>query len=266
MAQLNKFFFGSHTKKRSSWSLWEKSCRQKSQNNFSGKFGEIRAKIIHTPKNLLASTPMFEALRNTSKSLFCDHLPAKCAGKTATCPDPSTSTFPAQSHIPLPSPVRSSTAVHERRITTVKLCQEISPQGTKHCQKWHATCNICYCLRRTSCFLLSMQKSLVSLLYSASVGLMCKTPLAMMMCKTPLPMISTSETALAITYRSFSEALIWYVPQFLQTDHCLRPLLSTWPMLFKLFRCSAGKSHGARNFSNFGVNLVINLFVSLLFL
>jgi len=26
--------------------LWEKICRQKSHNNFSGKFGEIRAKII----------------------------------------------------------------------------------------------------------------------------------------------------------------------------------------------------------------------------
>jgi len=28
------------------------------QNNFSGKFGEIRAKILRTFKNLLAPTPM----------------------------------------------------------------------------------------------------------------------------------------------------------------------------------------------------------------
>jgi len=31
---------------------------QKSHNNFSGKFGKIRAKILRTPKNLLAPTPM----------------------------------------------------------------------------------------------------------------------------------------------------------------------------------------------------------------
>ena len=34
------------------------NCRQKSQNNFSGKSGEIRAKILRIPKILLAPTPM----------------------------------------------------------------------------------------------------------------------------------------------------------------------------------------------------------------
>jgi len=38
--------------------LWEKICRQKSHNNFSDKFGEIRAKMVRIPKNLLAPTPM----------------------------------------------------------------------------------------------------------------------------------------------------------------------------------------------------------------
>ena len=49
-------FFGGHTNKRSLWSLWDKVCRQKSHKNFSGKFGEIRAKILRTPKNLPASS------------------------------------------------------------------------------------------------------------------------------------------------------------------------------------------------------------------
>jgi len=49
--------FEGHTK-RSSWYLWDKSYRQKSQNSFSGKFGEIRAKILRTPKYLLAPPPM----------------------------------------------------------------------------------------------------------------------------------------------------------------------------------------------------------------
>ena len=57
---------GGHTKKRSSWSLWEKICRQTSHKNFSGKFGEIEAKILRTPKRLPAPTPMtgdiFESL------------------------------------------------------------------------------------------------------------------------------------------------------------------------------------------------------------
>jgi len=30
--------------------LWEKICGQKAHKNFSGKFGEIRAKILRTPK------------------------------------------------------------------------------------------------------------------------------------------------------------------------------------------------------------------------
>jgi len=38
-------YFGGYTKKKSSWSLWEKIYRQKLHKNFSGKFGEIRAKF-----------------------------------------------------------------------------------------------------------------------------------------------------------------------------------------------------------------------------
>ena len=38
-------------------SLWENN-RTKSDPNFSSKFGEIRAKILRTSKNLLARTPM----------------------------------------------------------------------------------------------------------------------------------------------------------------------------------------------------------------
>jgi len=49
--------FGGHTKTRLLWPLWEKICKQKSQNHFSGKFGEIRAKILRIPKNLLAPAP-----------------------------------------------------------------------------------------------------------------------------------------------------------------------------------------------------------------
>ena len=55
--QMNTFF-GGNTETSSSWSLWEKICRQKSHNNFSGKFGEIRAKIHCTPKYLLPPIPM----------------------------------------------------------------------------------------------------------------------------------------------------------------------------------------------------------------
>jgi len=44
--------------KKSSLSLWDKNCRQMPHKNFSGKFGEIQAKILLTPKNLPASTPV----------------------------------------------------------------------------------------------------------------------------------------------------------------------------------------------------------------
>ena len=43
---------------RSPWSLWEKICREKLHKNFSGKFGEFRSKMLRTPKNLPAPTPM----------------------------------------------------------------------------------------------------------------------------------------------------------------------------------------------------------------
>jgi len=52
-------FFGGHTKKRSSWSLWQKICHTKfSHQNFLGKSGNIRAKILRTPKSLPVPTPM----------------------------------------------------------------------------------------------------------------------------------------------------------------------------------------------------------------
>ena len=54
----SRLFFGGHTKIRSSCSLWEKICEQKAHKSFSGKFGEIRAKILCTPKNLPAPSPM----------------------------------------------------------------------------------------------------------------------------------------------------------------------------------------------------------------
>ena len=46
--------------KRSSWSLWEKICGKNCPKSFSGKFGEIRAKILRTLKNLPAPTPMMK--------------------------------------------------------------------------------------------------------------------------------------------------------------------------------------------------------------
>jgi len=51
-------FFWRANQKSHSWSVWEKICRQRSHKNVSGKFGEIRAKIHHTPTNFPAPTPM----------------------------------------------------------------------------------------------------------------------------------------------------------------------------------------------------------------
>jgi len=53
----NEDLFGGDTKKDLKYSLWENNFRQKSHNNFSGKFGNIWAKILRTPKNLLAPVP-----------------------------------------------------------------------------------------------------------------------------------------------------------------------------------------------------------------
>ena len=53
--EMKTFFWMSHPK-RSSWSLWVYICRQKLHKNVLGKFGKIRAKILCTPKNLLAPT------------------------------------------------------------------------------------------------------------------------------------------------------------------------------------------------------------------
>jgi len=51
-------FLGGLTKNRSSCSLWENICGQQAHKSFSGKFEEIRAKILRTPKNLPAPTLM----------------------------------------------------------------------------------------------------------------------------------------------------------------------------------------------------------------
>jgi len=51
-------FFGGHTKNRFSLPLWEKICGKKAHKNFSGKFGEIWAKILRTTKNVPAQTAM----------------------------------------------------------------------------------------------------------------------------------------------------------------------------------------------------------------
>ena len=48
-----------YTKKSSSWSLWEKIYRQKLHKNFSGKFGEIRAKF-YTPEICLLLYPWWK--------------------------------------------------------------------------------------------------------------------------------------------------------------------------------------------------------------
>ena len=57
----------------SSWSLWKKICRQMPHNNFSGKFREIRAKILRTPKILFAPSQGHRnggALRGTASLPF----------------------------------------------------------------------------------------------------------------------------------------------------------------------------------------------------
>jgi len=50
--------FWRSNQKTSSWSWWEKICRQKSHRNFSDKIGEIRAKILRSPKTLPDPTPI----------------------------------------------------------------------------------------------------------------------------------------------------------------------------------------------------------------
>jgi len=52
-----KTFFGGHTKK-GLHNLCGRICRQKLYKNFSGKFGEIRAKILRTPKILPSPIPV----------------------------------------------------------------------------------------------------------------------------------------------------------------------------------------------------------------
>jgi len=42
---------------------------QKSQNNFSGKFGEIGQKFLRTPKNLLSPTPVNVAIFQSCRYL-----------------------------------------------------------------------------------------------------------------------------------------------------------------------------------------------------
>jgi len=61
--------------------LWEKICSQELQNNFLGKFGEIRAKIFRTPNNFLAPRPMcWDVNANTRNQDFV--LAGFCGGET----------------------------------------------------------------------------------------------------------------------------------------------------------------------------------------
>jgi len=72
--------------KRSSWSSWENICRQKSHKNLSGKFVEIRTKILRIPKNFLALILLLEDVQAVqtkklfmlSYSLFFVFLTTKC--------------------------------------------------------------------------------------------------------------------------------------------------------------------------------------------
>jgi len=53
------FFFGGHPKKKV---FMRKYLHKKWSNSFSGKFGKIQAKILHTPKILPVPTPMIQSL------------------------------------------------------------------------------------------------------------------------------------------------------------------------------------------------------------
>ena len=79
-----KSFFGGHTKKRS-WSLWGKTAGKSCTNNFSGKFGDMRAKN-RTPKMCLllhlwwkstfaSVAPLFERTEG-EMTPPCPHSPA----------------------------------------------------------------------------------------------------------------------------------------------------------------------------------------------
>jgi len=53
-------FFGVQTKNKVFMMVVGKNLKAKvTQQNFSGKLGEIRAKILRTSKNLLATTPVY---------------------------------------------------------------------------------------------------------------------------------------------------------------------------------------------------------------
>ena len=91
-------FFRAYTKKKSSWSLWEKICRQKLHKNISGKFGEIRAKSFAPQKfacsytwwkGIFAPVALFWKSRN-GNVLSCLHSPASlCIPSTRTLFTPS---------------------------------------------------------------------------------------------------------------------------------------------------------------------------------
>jgi len=60
------FLFGGHTQQQSFCVISTKKrphdlrkiCRKKSHKGFSGKFGDIRAKVLRTPKHFPAPTPL----------------------------------------------------------------------------------------------------------------------------------------------------------------------------------------------------------------
>jgi len=68
--QMKAFLEVTPKKVFSSRSYREKIYRQKSHNNVSGKFGKSRAKILRTPKLLLAPTPIFLTTMHTVIPFF----------------------------------------------------------------------------------------------------------------------------------------------------------------------------------------------------
>jgi len=83
-----KIFFEGHTKKRSSWSLWEKNCRQKLHKKLFWQVWGNSGKNPSHPQKLPAATPMMKRhlrpvspLGRSEKEMppSCHHSPASCA-------------------------------------------------------------------------------------------------------------------------------------------------------------------------------------------
>jgi len=86
-----KTFFGGHRKRRYSWSVREeivvqtssgKDAHKELPKNVSGRFGEIRAKMFRTLKNMSSPTPMqgtskIRCFVSYSECLICDQTVAQ---------------------------------------------------------------------------------------------------------------------------------------------------------------------------------------------